>query len=114
MLGGAPFTKDACYLAGLVDVYNFLRVAVRAGARQIAEVLVSGRLALADLDALLWLRSQGVLVAPRLVPRWLDKWDTLLAYFAFTSFLNEIDFPPVVARHQALLDRAASLAARGD
>jgi hypothetical protein len=112
--GGAPFTKDACYLAGLVDVYNFLRVAVRAGARQIAEVLVSGRLALGDLDALLWLRAQGVLTAPRLVPRWLDKWDTLLSYFAFTSFLNEVDLPPVVARHRALLERASALASEGD
>lgn len=103
--GGAPFTKDASYLAGLVDVYNFLRVAVTAGSRLLGEVLVSGRLALEDLEALVWLRAEGVLAAPRLVPRWVDRWDSLVSYFAFTSFLNEIDLPPVRARHHALIAR---------
>src|SRR5450755_1429985 len=110
--GGAPFTKDACYLAGLVDVYNFLRVAVRARGRTLGEVLVSGRLALDDLEALLWLREEGVLTKPKLEPRWLERWDTLLSYFAFTSFLNEVDLPPVEARHKALVDRAMDLAAQ--
>jgi uncharacterized protein (TIGR02421 family) len=110
VLGGAPFTKDASYLSGLMDVYNFLRVAVRAGARAVAEVLVSGRIALEDVEALTWLRAEGVLAPPRFVPSWLAHWDGLLAYFAFTSFLNEVDLAPVEERHKALLSRAASVA----
>ena len=92
-----------------MDVYNFLRVAVRAGARVVAEVLVSGRIALEDVEALTWLRAEGVLAPPRFVPSWLAHWDGLLAYFAFTSFLNEVDLAPVEERHKALLSRAASV-----
>ncbi|MCC6646134.1 MAG: DUF1704 domain-containing protein, partial [Polyangiaceae bacterium] len=83
--GGAPFTKDAAYLAGLAEVYNFLRVALNEEARHVAEVLVSGRLALDDLDLLLALREEGVLLPPVHLPRWLRHWDGLLPYFAFTS-----------------------------
>lgn len=104
--GGAPFTKDASYLSGLMDVYNFLRVALRADARDVAEVLVSGRIALEDVEPLLLLRQQGVLDPPVLVPRWLQRWDGLIAYFAFTSFLNEVDLEPVEARHPLLVERA--------
>jgi uncharacterized protein (TIGR02421 family) len=112
--GGGPFTKDASYLSGLMDVYNFLRVAVRAGARDVAEVLVSGRIALEDVEALLWLRREGVLAPPRFFPRWLARYDALVAYFSFTSFLNEVDLGPVEARHRALVDRARSLTSRSD
>jgi uncharacterized protein (TIGR02421 family) len=103
--GGAPFTKDASYLSGLIDVYNFLRVVLRAGARDVAEVLVSGRIALDDVEPLLLLRTEGVLEPPRLLPRWLARWDGLVAYFAFASFLNEVDLEPVEARHRELLAR---------
>ena len=112
--GGAPFTKDASYLSGLMDVYNFLRVALRADARILGEVLVSGRIALEDMEALMWLRAEGVLAPPKLVPRWLARWDGLLAYFAFTSFLNEVDLAPVEERHRALLQRAKLVAPGAD
>jgi uncharacterized protein (TIGR02421 family) len=96
--GGAPFTKDAAYLSGLAEVYNFLRASLADGAGLLAEVLVSGRLALEDLDLLLDLRHEGTLEPPRFMPRWLSEWDALLPYFAFTSFLNEIDMP-AASRH---------------
>jgi uncharacterized protein (TIGR02421 family) len=111
--GGAPFTKDAAYLSGLLDVYNFLRVALRAGAGHIPRTLIAGRIALDDIDALEWLRVQGVLAEPLHVPRWVTREDELIAYFAFTSFLNEVDLGPVEERHRALLDRAAESASAG-
>ncbi|MFO0658315.1 MAG: DUF1704 domain-containing protein [Polyangiaceae bacterium] len=101
--GGAPFTKDACYLSGLMDVYNFLRVALRSGAGHVPRLLVSGRMALEDIAALDWLRREGVLVEPVHLPGWVKRWDELLAYFAFTSFLNEVDLEPIERRHRALL-----------
>lgn len=90
--GGAPFTKDASYLSGLLDVYTFLRASLVFKTPVVGEVLVSGRIALTDVEALLWLRAQGVLQKPRVLPRWLARHDTLRSYFAFTSFLNEVDF----------------------
>lgn len=93
--GGGPFTKDAAYLAGLAEVYNFLRVTLAEDARHVAEVLVSGRLALDDVDLLLALREEGILLPPVHVPKWLAHWDGLLPYFAFTSFLDEIEQPQI-------------------
>lgn len=110
--GGAPFTKDACYLSGLAEVYNFLRICMNLGAFELAEVLVSGRLALDDLDELVELRRNGLLTPPRHLPSWLRNWEELVAYFAFTSFLNEIELPPLerrFARVRNLVRRAQSL-----
>lgn len=106
--GGAPFTKDAAYLSGLAEIYNFLRVTLAEGARHVAEVLVSGRLALDDVPFLLELRREGMLDPPKHLPRWLEEWDSLLPYFAFTSFLNEIDAPPLSGPFGTLIERAAS------
>ncbi|MCS6900307.1 MAG: DUF1704 domain-containing protein, partial [Myxococcales bacterium] len=100
--GGAPFTKDAAYLAGLAEIYNFLRLSLVDGAYHVAEVLVSGRLALEDVEVLLALREEGLLKPPCFLPRWLARWEALLPYFAFTSFLNELDFRPANERYARL------------
>jgi uncharacterized protein (TIGR02421 family) len=89
--GGAPFTKDACYLAGLVDIYDFMQRALVLRTPLLGELLVSGRLALEDMIALLWMRGQGIIEKPKLSPTWATEWDGLLSYFSFTSFLDEID-----------------------
>ena len=100
--GGGPFTKDAAYLAGLAEVYNFLRLTLADSSRAIAEVLVSGRLALEDVELLLSLRDEGLVEAPRFLPGWLARWEALLPYFAFTSFLNELDLAPATERYSRL------------
>jgi uncharacterized protein (TIGR02421 family) len=104
--GGAPFTKDAAYLAGFAEVFVFLQVAVRGGAQLPIEVLVSGRMALEDLAALTRLRKMGILLPPKFRPRWLSQWDALLSSFAFTSFLGEVDLGEVAQHHRAILDEA--------
>jgi uncharacterized protein (TIGR02421 family) len=97
--GGAPFTKDACYLAGLVEVSSFLAAFVRAGFRDECEMLVAGRFSLEDFAALAQLRNMGLLSRPRWRPRWLRDWGTLLPHFAFSSFVEGIDMKPVEARY---------------
>jgi maleylacetoacetate isomerase len=106
--GGAPFTKDACYLAGLFDVYSFLRAALRAQAPVLGEALVCGRIALEDVDALLWLRAEGVLGPPKMLPRWVERFDALVSYFAFTSFLSEVEVAarPSTEAMDRLVERA--------
>jgi uncharacterized protein (TIGR02421 family) len=89
--GGAPFTKDACYLAGLLDIYTLLRFMLKQTSPLFGELFISGRVHADDLLALLWLRSEGVLDKPRYMPSWASDWDVLLAYFAFSSFLSEVD-----------------------
>jgi uncharacterized protein (TIGR02421 family) len=111
--GGAPFTKDACYLAGLLHVIAFLEAFVHEGHRDECEMLVCGRFALEDLGALIELRSLGVLPRPRYRPRWLREWTTLLPYFAFTSFVSSLGLDRVSARY-ATIQRLAANAMRKD
>jgi uncharacterized protein (TIGR02421 family) len=110
--GGATFTKDACYLAGLLHVTAFLSVFVRAGFRDETELLVSGRVDLEDIEALVELRALGVLERPRRLPPWLRRWDTLLPYFAFSSFLDVLDLAPVEAHYRELIALAEAAAPR--
>jgi uncharacterized protein (TIGR02421 family) len=97
--GGAPFTKDAAYLGGLMEVYNFLRLSVGPRGRRVAAVLVSGRLALDEVEPLVALADDGLLAPPAFVPGWLRRWDDLLTHFTFSSFLNQIDLDFVAKRH---------------
>src|SRR5262249_18429535 len=101
--GRAPFTKDAAYLAGFTEVFNFLQVAVRGGAREAFELLAVGRIALEDLATLHELRELGVLERPKYVPRWIARWKGLLPFFAFASFLHEIDLREVERKHEDIL-----------
>jgi len=104
--GGAPFTKDACYLAGLLHVYAFLAAIVRGGFRDETELLVCGRIALEDVAALAELRALGLLARPKHRPGWLRHWNTLLPYFAFSSFMGEIDLAPVQRHYRELIEVA--------
>jgi uncharacterized protein (TIGR02421 family) len=106
--GGAPFTKDACYVAGLCHVYAFLNAFVRGGFRDETELLVCGRIDLEDIAALVQLRALGILTRPRNRPRWLRRWDTLLPYFAFSSFMQWVDLSPVEAHYHEAIELAAS------
>jgi uncharacterized protein (TIGR02421 family) len=108
--GGAPFTKDSCYLAGLLHVYAFLSTFVRAGYRDEVEMLVAGRIALDDVVALVELRAMGLLSRPKHRPRWLAHWSTLLPYFALASFMDSVDLGRVESHYRDLV--ALALAAR--
>jgi uncharacterized protein (TIGR02421 family) len=89
--GGYPLTKDVVYLSGLLGVYNFLRIAVKNQNRLLVESLVCGRVALEDLPAIAWMRSKGIIEAPKFTPWWLDNWGSLVSYFTFSSFLINFD-----------------------
>jgi len=104
--GGAPFTKDTVYLAGLLDVQAFLSAVVREGFRDEMELLVCGRLALEDLTALVHLRRRGILQRPRYIPAWLRRWRTLVPEFAFLSFLDSIALQRVQSQYEALIHAA--------
>lgn len=105
--GGAPFTKDTVYLAGLLDVQAFLSAVVREGFRDEMELLACGRIALDDLTALVHLRRRGILRRPRHVPAWLRRWRTLVPEFAFLSFLDTVALSRVQMKYESLI-RAAT------
>lgn len=110
--GGSVFTKDTVYISGLLRTYAFLATFVRGGFRDECELVMAGRIDLDDIDALVVLDGLGLVTRPKLLPRWLREWETLLPYFAFTSFLDGIDLRPVEERYRATIATARDASPR--
>ncbi len=108
--GGSVFTKDTVYISGLLRVYAFLSVFVRGGFRDECELVMAGRIDLDDITALVSLDRLGLIGRPKLLPRWLKDWETLLPYFAFTSFLGGVDLAPVEAGYRDLIATSEAMA----
>lgn len=106
LTGGGPFTKDGVYLAGLLGVYNFLRVAVKNQNRVLVESLLCGRMALEDVGTIAWLRTHGIINPPHYVPYWLKNWETLLSFFSFTAVFGSVD----LSSFQSFFDENYTLA----
>lgn len=88
--GGVAFTKDACYLSGLVSVHTLLRVAIRDDRAELVDNLFAGRLTTADVIRLDPLFESGWLQTPRYVPPWAQDMRRLAAAFAFSAFIGRI------------------------
>ena len=104
LTGGAPFTKDGVYLDGLLRVHNFLRVAVELGRLEVVPLLLCGRLDIEDMPALLWLRRRGLCKEPLFLPPWAANAGFLVAYLAYSGFLNRIGLPAVRDHYREMLE----------
>ena len=67
--GGAPFTKDVCYLDGLLRVTNFLRVALVKGHLEYVPLFFAGKIEVEDVPLFGRLRARGDCAAARAPPR---------------------------------------------
>ncbi|MCB1187329.1 DUF1704 domain-containing protein [bacterium] len=101
--GGAPFTKDCTYVHGLLQVHNFLRIAVASGRIDCIGLMFSGKLDLEDLPALGLLAAAGAIEPPRYLPPCVSDPRFLVSYLAYSSFLNRIDLPAVKQHYSDLL-----------
>ncbi|MND76926.1 hypothetical protein D3C76_414770 [compost metagenome] len=88
--GGSAFTKDACYLMGLISVHTLMRVAIRDNRPELINHLFAGRLTTADVVRLAPLFENGFLQPPRYVPFWARDMRLLSAFFAFSAFAGRI------------------------
>lgn len=104
LTGGAPFTKDLVYLGGLLQVHNFLRVAVAAGRVDCLRLLFCGKLCLADIPALGHLVEAGLCRAPLFLPPWVGDLRFLVSYLSYSAFLNRVDLAASAEATGDLLD----------
>lgn len=87
--GGAPFTKDCCYLDGLLRVTNFLRVALVKGKSQMVRLLFAGKLAVDDIPLFDRLAREGLVAEPIYLPKWAQDLSYLTAFMGYTAFLGK-------------------------
>ncbi|MGF6693430.1 uncharacterized protein (TIGR02421 family) [Metapseudomonas resinovorans] len=88
--GGGAFTKDACYVIGMLGVHTLLRVAVRDNRPELLRQLFAGRMTTGDVVTLAPLFESGWLQQPRFVPPWAADLRRLAAALAFSAFVGRI------------------------
>jgi uncharacterized protein (TIGR02421 family) len=88
--GGVVFTKDAVYLAGVLEVHTFLRVAIRDNRPDLVRNLFAGRLTIADALRLAPLFDKGWLRGPQYMPLWASDLRRLAALLAYSAFVGSI------------------------
>lgn len=99
-----PFTKDLAYSRGFIEVYNFVRLAVRRGHLERVQLLFCGKLTLGDIGDVARLHERGVVVAPRHLPPQLADPSALAAWMAYSNFLNRLDLSLLEEEFARLLD----------
>jgi len=104
--GGAPFTKDVCYLDGLLRVTNFLRVALVKGHLDYVPLFFAGKIDVEDVPLFGRLVREGIVVAPDYLPDWARDLSYLTAFMSYSAFLGECDLVAERRRYEDLIGRA--------
>jgi len=104
--GGAPFTKDVCYLDGLLRVTNFLRVALVKGNSGAAPLFFVGKIAVEDVPLFGRLQREGLVRAPNHLPDWARDLSYLTAFMSYAAFLSECDLEAESRLYDDLTARA--------
>jgi uncharacterized protein (TIGR02421 family) len=104
--GGAPFTKDVCYLDGLLRVTNFLRVALVHGHMDYVPLFFVGKIGVEDVPLFGRLLREGLLRPPDYLPEWARDVSYLTAFMSYSAFLGECDLVAERRRFEDLMARA--------
>jgi uncharacterized protein (TIGR02421 family) len=104
--GGAPFTKDVCYLDGLLRVTNFLRVALVKGHLDYVPLFFAGKIEVEDVPLVGRLVREGLARPPDYLPEWAKDLSSLTAFMSFSAFLGECDLVAERRRYEDLIARA--------
>ncbi len=86
--GCGPFTKDLCYSRGFVQVYHFMRLAVRRGLVRRVPLLFCGKTHLGDVKTLAQLVEEGLVDPPRFVPPPFADLHALCAWLCYANLLS--------------------------
>jgi uncharacterized protein (TIGR02421 family) len=104
--GGAPFTKDVCYLDGLLRVTNFMRVALVKGHLDYVRLFFAGKVDVDDVPLCGRLLREGMLTEPRYLPDWARDLSYLTAFMSYSAFLGECDLSVERRRYEDHIARA--------
>ncbi len=100
--GGAPFTKDISYCRGFIEIYNFMRAAIRAGKPELIPFLFAGKLNVNDVPLLYQKHKEGIIDAPRCLPPQFRDMSGIAVWMSFSSFLNLVDLKKIQEHYNKL------------
>jgi uncharacterized protein (TIGR02421 family) len=104
--GGAPFTKDVCYLDGLLRVTNFMRVALVKGHVELVRLFFAGKIGLDDVPLFGRLLREGLVKEPQYLPAWAQDLSYLTAFMSYSAFLGDCDLTVERRRYEDLIAHA--------
>ncbi|MEP1123385.1 MAG: flavohemoglobin expression-modulating QEGLA motif protein [Ilumatobacter sp.] len=99
-----PFTKDLVYTRGFLEVYDFMRLAVKRGLIDRLPLLFAGKLAVRELGVLAHLVEEGLLESPSRLPPHVADISALASWMAYSNLLNRIDLNQMETHLGAALD----------
>ena len=79
------------YTRGFLEVYDFMRLAVRRGLLDRLPLLFAGKLAVRELGVLARLVEEGLLEPPPRLPPHVADISALASWMAYSNLLNRID-----------------------
>jgi len=97
------FAKDLVYAKGFIEVYNFIRLAVKQGKLDRIPLLFCGKLAIDDMPHINQLYQEGLICPPRYLPPVIADLNALTAWMAFSNYLNRLDLAKIEAEFYHLL-----------
>lgn len=109
--GYAPFTKDICYLDGMIRVWYFIRVAIKQHRPDFVRFLFVGKLTLDDIPVLVLRGQEGLVDPPRHLPVWLKDMQFLMSSMSLSGFLNRIEIDAVEQYYDQIFRNALAGAA---
>ena len=109
--GGAAFTKDGVYLAGLVRVHTFFRWCLRQKKLALTHRLFAGKMTLEDVFDLSPAFESGAIAPPRYLPPWAKRANGLAGILAFSLFANTIRLDKVDIENLDAVPRLFGVAA---
>ncbi len=101
---GGPFTKDLAYSRGFLEVYDFMRLAVRRGLIERLPLLFCGKLAIREMGAIAALAEEGLITLPKIVPPHFEDVSALASWMAYSNLLNRIDLGQMEIHLESALD----------
>lgn len=100
--GGAPFTKDISYCRGFVENYNFMRAAIRCGRPELIPFLFVGKLHVDDVPLLYQKHKEGIIDAPKYLPRQFKDMNGIAVWMSFSNFFNLVDLKRIQEHYNKL------------
>lgn len=101
--GTGPFTKDVSYTRGFVQLFNFVRLAIREGQVDRIPLLFVGKLRLGDIGTLAQLVDDGIVQPAHYLPPPYDDLRGLTAWMCYSNFLSTFDLDEAARDYQAIL-----------
>jgi hypothetical protein len=99
---GGPFTKDLAYSKGFIQIYNYIRLAVRKGMLERISLLFCGKLQLEDTRVVAQLVDEGLVERPRYLPPPFADLNALAAWMCYSNFLNQLSLKQIEADYSNL------------